>query len=99
MEAEEAEIAALRRVLSRAGEPAASGLTLQQLERRLERAADPAATRYLRMLRERRYGPDGGRMPDGAARRHLRRALVRGRGLRARLAALVAMPPLSFRRG
>jgi transglutaminase-like putative cysteine protease len=99
MEAEEAEIAALRRVLSRAGEPAASGLTLQQLERRLERAADPAATRYLRMLRERRYGPDGGRMPDGAARRHLRRALVRGRGLRARLAALLAMPPLSFRRG
>jgi hypothetical protein len=38
-------------------------------------------------------------MPDGAARRHLRRALVRGRGLRARVGALLAMPPLSFRRG
>jgi len=97
--AEEAEIAALRRVLARAGEPAASRLTLQQLERRIELAADPAATRYLRMLRERRYGAHGGRMPDGAARRHLRRALVRGRGLRTRLVALVAMPPLLFRRG
>jgi transglutaminase-like putative cysteine protease len=99
MEAEEAEIAALRRVLARAGEPAASRLTLQQLERRIELTADPAATRYLRMLRERRYGPHGGRMPDGTARRHLRRALVRGRGLRTRLVALVAMPPPLFRRG
>ncbi len=98
LRSEEAEIAALRRVLARTGEPAASRLTLQQLEARLDRA-DPAAMRYLRMLRERRYGADGGRMPDGAARRHLRRALVRGRGVRVRLGALVAMPPLLFRRG
>lgn len=99
MAAEEAEIAALRRVLARTGEPAASRLTLQQLEGRLDRAADPGAVRYLRMLRERRYSAGGGNMPDGSARRQLRRALVRGRGVRVRLGALVAMPPPLFRRG
>jgi transglutaminase-like putative cysteine protease len=99
LQAEEAEIAALRRVLARTGESAASRLTLQQLEARLGHTADPAAVRYLRMLRERRYGAHGGRMPDGPARRHLRRALVRGLGVRVKLGALVAMPPPLFRRG
>ncbi len=99
IEAEEAELAALRRVLARTGEPAAPRLTLRQLELRLDGGADPAAARYLRMLRERRYSPRRGGLPDSTARRHLRRALVRGRGLRARLGALVAMPPPLFRRG
>jgi transglutaminase-like putative cysteine protease len=95
---EEAELAALRSVLARTGEPATSRLTLRQLELRME-TAGPAATRYVRMLRERRYGARGGHMPDGAARRQLRRALIRGRGLRARVGALAAMPPVPFRRG
>jgi transglutaminase-like putative cysteine protease len=99
VEAEEAELAALRRVLARTGVPVAPRLTLRQLELSLDDTVDPAAARYLWMLRERRYGPHGGRMPDGVARRHLRRALVRGRGLRARLGALAAMPPPLFRRG
>jgi hypothetical protein len=99
LEAEEAEIAALVRVLARSGEPATGGLTLRRLEARLEHAAAPEATQYARMLRERRYAPSGGPLPDGAARRQLRRALMRGRGLRARVAALAAMPPVSFRRG
>jgi hypothetical protein len=95
--AEEAELAALRRMLARTGEPAPPRLTLRQLELNLERAG-PAATRYVRMLRERRYSPHGGRMPDGAARRQLRRALIRGRGLRTRVGALAAIPALPFRR-
>jgi transglutaminase-like putative cysteine protease len=99
VDTDDAEIAALRRVLARSGELAAPRLTLRELELRLERTAGSAAARYLRMLRERRYGADGGSLPDDAARRQLRRALVRGRGLRARLGALVAMPPVSFRRG
>jgi hypothetical protein len=99
LDADEAEIASLRRVLARSGEPAAPGLTLRQLELRLEGNASPAVARYLGMLRARRYGPQGGSLPDDGARRQLRRALVRGRGLRARLGALMAMPPLSFRRG
>jgi hypothetical protein len=94
---EEAELAALRSVLARTGDPATPRLTLRQLELRIERAG-PAATRYVRMLRERRYGAQGGGLPDGAARRQLRRALIRGRGLRARIGALAAMPPVPFRR-
>ena len=96
MSDEEAEVAALRRILVRAGEPAPPRLTLRQLERRLERIGGPPAARYARMLRERRFGARGGRAPDGAARRDLRRALTRGRGVRVRLTAL---PPVSFRRG
>jgi transglutaminase-like putative cysteine protease len=92
------DLASLRRVLTRTGGPLPPRLTLRQLELRLERSAGPAAARYALMLRERRFGARGGRAPDGAARRDLRRALSRGRGLRARLAALVALPPVSFRR-
>jgi transglutaminase-like putative cysteine protease len=96
---EETELADLRRVLARIGEPVPPRLTLRELERRLERTAGAAAARYVRMLRERRYAPRGGRIPDAVARRDLRRALGRGRGLRGRLLVLVALPPVSFRRG
>jgi transglutaminase-like putative cysteine protease len=92
------DLATLRRVLARTGGPLPPRLTLRELELRLERTAGPPAARYARMLRERRFGARGGRPPDGAARRDLRRALSRGKGLRARLAALVALPPVSFRR-
>lgn len=95
---DDSELAALRRVLARTGEPVSPGLTLTQLESRLEGMAGPAAARYARMLRERRFGPRGGLAPDGPARRELRRALSRGKGLRVRLAALLALPPVSFRR-
>ena len=96
---EDAELAALRRALAGAGQPLPPRLTLRQLEARLARAGGEPAARYARMLRERRYGPSGGRAPDAQARRSLRRALVRGRGPRARLAALAALPPAAFRRG
>ena len=96
---DEADITDLRRVLARVGEPVPPRLTLRELESRLERTAGAPAARYVRMVRERRYAPRGGRAPDAAARRDLRRALGRGRGLRARLLALVALPPASFRRG
>ena len=95
---DDADLATLRRVLTRTGGPLPPRLTLRQLELRLEHTAGPAAARYAQMLRERRFGPRGGRAPDGAARRDLRRALSRGKGLRARLVALIALPPASFRR-
>jgi transglutaminase-like putative cysteine protease len=93
------DLSTLRRVLARTGGPLPPRLTLRQLELRLERTAGPPAARYAQMLRERRFGASGGRAPDSAARRDLRRALSRGKGLRARLAALAALPPVSFRRG
>jgi transglutaminase-like putative cysteine protease len=95
---EDVDIAWLRRVLALTGEPMSPRLTLRQLEVRLERRAGPAAARYVQMLGERRFGPLGGRAPDAAARRDLRRALGRGRGLRTRLVALAALPPVPFRR-
>ena len=96
---EDADLAALRRLLVRTGEPVPPRLTLRQLETRLQRIGGPSAARYARMLRERRFGAAGGREPDGAARRDLRRALTRGRGVRARIGALATLPPASFRRG
>ena len=96
---EEADIGALVRALSAVGEHVPARATLRQLESRVERTAGAPAARYVRMLRERRFSPAGGARPDAAARRDLRRALARGRGLRARLAALIALPPAAFRRG
>jgi transglutaminase-like putative cysteine protease len=96
---DEADIAALRRALARVGDPVPPRLTLRELERRIELAAGAPAARYVRILRERRYAPLAAGPPDAAARRDLRRALARGHGLRGRLAALVALRPVSFRRG
>ena len=96
---EEADIGALVRALSGVGERVPPRATLRQLESRLERTAGAAAARYVRMLRERRFSPVGGARPDAAARRDLRRALARGRGPRARVAAFLALPPVAFRRG
>jgi hypothetical protein len=83
---DEAEIAWLRRVLVRSHAGTDPSMTLRQLELRLDGAVGSEAARYLRMLRDRRYGAHGGRLPDAAARRQLRRAL----GVRA---------TVSFRRG
>ena len=95
---EDPDVATLTRVLARTGEPVPPRLTLSQLESRLEQRGGPPAARYARMLRERRFGARGGQAPDAAARRDLRRALARGKGLRIRLAALAVLPPVSFRR-
>ena len=95
---EEADISALVRALSAVGEQVPARATLRQLESRVERTAGAPAARYVRMLRERRFSPAGGERPDAAARRDLRRALARGRGLRARMTALIALPPAAFRR-
>jgi hypothetical protein len=95
---DEAEVAALRRVVACVAEPIPPRTTLRQLERRLGRLGGLPAARYARRLRERRFAAHGGSAPDHAARRDLRRALTRGRGLRVRLAALAAMPPVPFRR-
>ncbi len=95
---EDPDMASLRRALARTGEPVSPRMTLRQLESRLERRAGPPASRYVRMLRERRFSPLGGQAPDAAARRDLRRALGHGRGLRTRLVALAALPPVPFRR-
>jgi len=95
---DEAELRALRQVAACVGEPIPPRTTLRQLERRLGRLGGLPAARYARRLRERRFAAHGGSAPDHAARRDLRRALTRGRGLRVRLAALAAMPPVPFRR-
>ena len=79
--------------LERLGQPVAPGTTLLGLERRLGELAGPAAARHVRMLRERRFAPPGARSERGLDRRALRRALTRGRGPRARLRALIALPP------
>ena len=96
---EDREVAALRRALEGVGGALPPRMTLRELELRLQRSGDSQAARYARMVRERRFGARGGQAPDGAARRALWRALTRGRGPRARLAALAALPPVSFRRG
>jgi transglutaminase-like putative cysteine protease len=98
-QSEEWEVAELRRVLARTGRRVPPRMTLRELELRLTDAGESEAARYARILRQRRFGAGGGSAPDGAARRGLRRALTRGRGPRARLAALAALPPLAFRRG
>jgi len=98
-EGEDAEVVTLRRALARAGEPVPARLTLRELEARLELMGGPAAARYARLLRERRFAPASGVSPDAGARRDLRRALMRGRRLRARLGVLAALPPAAFRRG
>jgi transglutaminase-like putative cysteine protease len=94
---EDPDLVALRRALAGAG-PVPPGLTLRALEARLEQEGDAPAARYVRMVRERRFAPAGGRPPDAPARRALRRALARGRGLRARVATYAALPPPAFRR-
>jgi transglutaminase-like putative cysteine protease len=96
--ADDPDVATLTRVLARTGEPVSPRLTLSQLESRLEQNGGQSGARYVRMLRERRFGARGGEAPDAAAKRDLRRALTRGRSLRIRLALLAALPPVSFRR-
>ena len=83
-------VSELERALRRARWTTSPASTLSQVEGVLAR--DAAAARYVRTLREQRYG---GRTaaPDGAGRRALRAELGRGQGLRGRLRAWWALPP------
>jgi hypothetical protein len=90
----DAAVRELARALPRLGVRLAPATTLAQLERALGRSHAPAASAYVRLLRERRYAPDGDQTrPSARDRRLLRRALCARRGPAARLRALLALPP------
>jgi protein-glutamine gamma-glutamyltransferase len=76
------------------GAELAPGTTLAELERRLALSHGSDASRYVGLLRERRYAPAAdARLPGPRERRALRRALCAGRGPIVRLRALLALPP------
>jgi transglutaminase-like putative cysteine protease len=84
----------LSRALLRVGRPLAPRTTLAELERELDRSHGAAAARYVRLLRELRYGPRAGRRaPWARERRAARTALCRRRGPLTRLRVLIALPP------
>ena len=87
--------------LSRLGRDA-PGLTLAELGAQLDRESrprTPAARRYLDQLADLRYREPAQPQPLSARdRAALRWALARASGLRARVLALVLMPPLLMRR-
>jgi hypothetical protein len=84
----------LRDALPRLGYVYPARTTLSELDRRLGVTAGPEAARYVRLLREQRYGPPGNATPPTPRdRRALRRALTDGAGPLARLRGLLALPP------
>jgi hypothetical protein len=98
----------LRRSLHRDGELAARELavamrrlgysvparvTLAQIERLVRVQGGPDAARYVRLLRERRYGSGDGAAVTLRERRRLRRALTAHLGLDDRLRGQWALPP------
>jgi transglutaminase-like putative cysteine protease len=92
----DAQIAELRRALSRLGRPIAGGMTLQRLERNSAELGRVDLAAYVAKLRAYRYG--GGSEPPGAGdRRRLRRELGRRGGRRRALRALRAVPPFGPR--
>jgi len=90
----EQDVAELRTALERLGYELSPRTTLAALERTLAARAGPGAVRYVRRLRERRFGSadtmDTAPLPD---RRALRSALVAGRGPLARARGFLALPP------
>jgi transglutaminase-like putative cysteine protease len=89
----------LSRALALARVPVAPDTTLVQLERRLLLTHGRDAGRYVRLLRELRYGPATARSAPGTReRRRLRRSLAVGRGPLTRLRLLLALPPGGLRR-
>lgn len=80
--------------------------TLAALEQRLAGRRGGRASAYLRALRQLRYGAPAcaapgsasGPRPSARGRAELRRALAEGGGPRARLRALLALPPACARR-
>jgi protein-glutamine gamma-glutamyltransferase len=90
----DAQLRELERALRALGWRVPAGTTLLALERRLARVAGPRAAAYAARLRAHRYDPRRPAAPGPAERRALRRELVTGQGIRARLRALIALPPL-----
>ncbi len=91
-DAAEARVRELERALPRLGVSLRPGATLTTVERELRESAKPDAARYAARLRSNRFAAAGTGLPGAAARRAMRRDLG-GRGLRARLRALIAIPP------
>jgi hypothetical protein len=89
----EAQLAELRRALSRLDWEVPAATTLLGLERRLGRAAGPASARYAAGLRAHRYDPRAPSAPDSSDRRALRRELSSRAGVVGRLRGLLAIPP------
>jgi len=89
----ELQLRELRSALTRLGWKLPAGSTLLALERRLRRAAGPAAGGYAAGLGANRYDGGSPEPPGNADRRALRRELGSAGGLRARLLALLAIPP------
>jgi hypothetical protein len=89
------ELAELQRALHRSGRTPPAHTTLAQLESLL--GGSDAARGYLRAVRAQRFGA-GGDGPTPAERRALRRELGSGLGLRGRLRAWWALPPVRVRR-
>jgi hypothetical protein len=75
------------------GRPVPPGTTLTALERQLATWVGPAAARYARLVRERRYAPDGAGGPDRSDRAALRRELGAAGGRLGRLRSVLALPP------
>jgi hypothetical protein len=89
----DAQLAELRRALSRLDWEVPAATTLLGLERRLGRVAGPASARYAAGLRAHRYDPRTPSAPGPGDRRALRRELSGRGGLMGRLRALLAIPP------
>ncbi|MEA2480871.1 MAG: protein-glutamine gamma-glutamyltransferase [Thermoleophilaceae bacterium] len=87
------QLAELRSALARMGRPVPPGTTLTALERQLATWVGPAAARYARLVRERRYAPDGAGGPDRSDRAALRRELGAAGGRLGRLRSVLALPP------
>jgi hypothetical protein len=88
------EVAELQRALHRSGRDPAPDVTLARLESLL--GGSEAAAAYVRAVRDRRYARSTA-PPTAAQRRALRRQLGSGLGLRGRLRAWWALPPLPAR--
>jgi transglutaminase-like putative cysteine protease len=83
----------LEAALPRLGLQLSRSTTLLALERRLRRLAGPRAAAYVARIRSHRYSAGDGELPGADERRALRRELVRGAGLRARVLGVLAIPP------
>jgi hypothetical protein len=83
-------LAELERALARSGRPAATGVTLADLEHRYRDSSDAMA--YIRTIRMMRFA-GGATPPTHKQRKALRAQLRYGLGFTARLRALWALPP------
>ena len=89
----DAHLRELPAALARLGWPLAPAETLLALERRLYSYRKDATFRFVAKLRAGRFSPTADDIPTLADRRAMRDDLAGGGGLRARLRALLALPP------